>query len=367
MEEEERVEQVMSEVHLGCPPHFSGPYVSHFTVSLPPTPNRSGDRFQVEASSKEMVSLETHDDHSPKRKIRCSYSQSSAQFPQEVASDESLSLDKDGDLVLTRRKSHINGCLSFGLTIQHTITSSLLEVGLQVWKAALVLTDFIMHKSFTSSDLNDVTAIELGAGTGLVGIALARVAKTVYITDRGVHILDNCDTNTHINSSLLKFRENSVRVRELDWKESWPPPSITADLPSQHRSSKSRYLWASLEIEEAENATVLLAADVIYSDELTDSFFSMVEKLMSRGSQKVLYLALEKRYNFSMDELDVVANGYSHFRSFFVEDEDHSEHIDGLRPGFLGKQIDLAEIPQYIREYERGKDLELWKITYCRN
>lgn len=28
-------EQVMSEVHLGCPPYHSGPHVSRFTVSLP--------------------------------------------------------------------------------------------------------------------------------------------------------------------------------------------------------------------------------------------------------------------------------------------------------------------------------------------
>lgn len=32
---------------------------------------------------------------------------------------------------------------------------------------------------------------------------------------------------------------------------------------------------------------------------------------------------------------------------------------------FEGEQIDLDNIPQYIREYERGKDVELWKITYC--
>jgi len=28
-------EEVMSEVHLGCPPNFSGPFISHFTFSLP--------------------------------------------------------------------------------------------------------------------------------------------------------------------------------------------------------------------------------------------------------------------------------------------------------------------------------------------
>lgn len=29
---------------------------------------------------------------------------------------------------------------------------------------------------------------------------------------------------------------------------------------------------------------------------------------------------------------------------------------------FLGSKIDVTEIPQYIRNYTRGDDLELWEI-----
>lgn len=32
----EEEEQVMSEVHLGCPPGFCGPHISHFTFAIPP-------------------------------------------------------------------------------------------------------------------------------------------------------------------------------------------------------------------------------------------------------------------------------------------------------------------------------------------
>jgi hypothetical protein len=49
----------------------------------------------------------------------------------------------------------------------------------------------------------------------------------------------------------------------------------------------SRYTWTFSEVEEVQGASVIVAADVIYSDDLTDAFFGVLERLMSLGSEKV--------------------------------------------------------------------------------
>lgn len=40
-------------------------------------------------------------------------------------------------------------------------------------------------------------------------------------------------------------------------------------------------------MEELQRASLILAADVIYSDDLTDAFFSALETVMSNSSNKV--------------------------------------------------------------------------------
>ncbi|GFZ04153.1 putative methyltransferase family protein [Actinidia rufa] len=264
LETQSEEDVVMSEVHLGCPPNFSGPHISRFTFSLPP---------EVEP-------------------VGCKYTDA---VKDEATSTSQVTLDEDGDLVITRRSS-------------------------------------------------------------LVGMLLAREAKTVFLTDHGDEVLENCAANVRLNLEMF-HSQASVHVRDLNWNDSWPTKVV------ENSASQERYGWTREEVEELQRAALIVAADVIYSDDLTDAFFNTLEKLMMQRPEKVAYLALEKRYNFTFDDLNVVANGYSRFRSYLRDGEG-----DGVESGsltcFVGKCIDLTEIPLYMREYDRGNDVEIWQIKY---
>ena len=59
----------------------------------------------------------------------------------------------------------------------------------QVWRGALLLADLVLA---LGKRLEGVVAVELGAGTGIPGILLARMVARVFLTDVGEHVLANC-------------------------------------------------------------------------------------------------------------------------------------------------------------------------------
>lgn len=88
--------------------------------------------------------------------------------------------------------------------IQHALATPLRRVGLQVWRGALLLADYLLQQAQqgakqqggqqqggqqqgqqqgpASSWLHGCTALELGAGSGLAGLVLSAVARRVFLT-----------------------------------------------------------------------------------------------------------------------------------------------------------------------------------------
>lgn len=88
---------------------------------------------------------------------------------------------------------------------------------------------------------------------------------------------------------------------------------------------------------------------MIYDNDLTESFVKTVAKLLCQSSKPVIYIALERRYVFTMADCDVSAPCYD----FFLE------CIHGL-DGIMFEQVPI-DFPQYFK-YNRSKELVLWKL-----
>eukprot|EP00898_Chlorokybus_atmophyticus_P002694 jgi/Chlat1/3425/Chrsp23S03752 len=129
------------------------------------------------------------------------------------------------------------------------------------------------------------------------------------------------------------------------------------------------YAWSEGDIAELRDATLVLAADTIYDDNATDAFFGTLKWLLGFGKQKalahhqVLIIALEKRVNFSADDLDIKAPAYNHFRSHFLDMGtcDDSNNTHDISKLFVGRRIGMDTIPQRF-DYQRSGYLEVWEL-----
>uniref|UniRef100_A0A8D8DEJ0 Methyltransferase-like protein 22 n=1 Tax=Culex pipiens TaxID=7175 RepID=A0A8D8DEJ0_CULPI len=246
----------------------------------------------------------------------------------ESVTENGLSLDKDGDLILERKTKGV-------IEIEHSKSTKLDLVGLQIWRGALLLADYILHyeKRFKNRKI-----LELGSGVGLTSIVSSFCAREVICTDINIGgllklIQANIDRNAH-----LKDPDCNVVVTELDFKVKY--------------EDYSEYLKTQLQDVE-----YVICADVIYDDEITNAFVLALEGLLLELPKlKAVYIALEKRYVFTVEDMDSVAPSYEHFLRVFYRRNNRF----GIARWKL-KQVS-TNFPRYF-EYEKVKDLVLLKIS----
>lgn len=237
------------------------------------------------------------------------------EYPSDVAAN---STDKDGDFDVARKKMGI-------IEIEHSSSTVLQLVGLQVWRGALLLADFIFHHRHHFANKN---ILELGSGVGLTSIAAAIFCKKVICTDVDLGgILQVIRKNVERNRKLLR---NDVKVMEFDFNTVEYTPELVGAI---------------------ETSDVILAADVIYDDDLTESFVRVIDRIVSTRTNrnKSIFIALEKRHVFTLAELETCAPCYEHF-------------LKTIHPKLWRIEYIPIDFPQYFK-YERNKHLLLFKVT----
>ncbi|KAH8322247.1 hypothetical protein KR059_009346 [Drosophila kikkawai] len=231
--------------------------------------------------------------------------------------------DSDGDLEVPRPRRGL-------IELEHSEATELRLVGLQVWRGALLLADYLFAKR---QEFAGQTIMELGAGVGLTSIAAGiHNPGKVYCTDVDLGcILKLIRGNVERNSGLLT---GQVSVLEFNF--------LTP------RGEQSKELLKAID-----ESDIILAGDVIYCDSLTDAFIGVVDQFLDKSQQigrpKTIYMALEKRYVFTLEDCDSVAPMYEYFLRQTANKPWKLEHLP-------------LDFPQYF-EYDRCKQLVLMKIT----
>ncbi|XP_074034479.1 methyltransferase-like protein 22 [Leptinotarsa decemlineata] len=232
-----------------------------------------------------------------------------------------VTVDADGDLDVRRRNAEPP---KSSIEIEHMKSTALDMVGLQLWRGALLLADWLIdnHKVIPKNSL----VLELGSGVGLTSI-VASTFFPVLCTDinRG-DILGLIERNVKRNKNICRHR---VEVLELDFMSSDIPDEIVRHLP---------------------NVSLIIAADTVYDDSITRAFMKTIQKLLSMSRRMSVYIALEKRYVFTLSDCDTAAPCYE----FYLECLANMKNVKY-------EEVPL-NFPKYF-EYDRVKELVLWKLT----
>lgn len=131
---------------------------------------------------------------------------------------EKSKIDNDGDLIVERRRRGV-------IKIEHQQSTNLSLVGLQVWRAALILADFLFYNR---CNFENKRILELGSGVGLTSIAAGIHSKTdIICTDINKGgILDVVKSNVLLNKNILNSAAK-LHIMELDFKKTQWPEELT--------------------------------------------------------------------------------------------------------------------------------------------
>jgi predicted nicotinamide N-methyase len=263
---------------------------------------------------------------------------------------QSIQRDSDGDLDITSRIEKSKNVLF----IRHKMQTTIDQVGYQLWRATFFLADFLLQNH--QHVLEGKYAVELGAGLGFVSLICSQYTKHFYATDME-EIIKQAELNWSLNTNDSQNERDKLRFKELNWSN-----YETFLLPREVQNSPNAYNLSKFDLDLFEKTDVLLAADVVYDDILTNKLMNTIYRLMTFGERKrkVCLIANEKRINFNIHSLCVTDTAYD----YFVQCLNDLNEYEDIERGYSFKThlIDTNHLPKYVCNYKRNDYLSIWQI-----
>lgn len=179
------------------------------------------------------------------------------------------------------------------------------NLGFKTWASSYVLAKkwHTLRDSLPLPQNNDNrvnTILELGAGTGLVGMAAAAVLKAnVLLTDLP-DIVPNLDRNIDSNKDTITSRGGSAKAAILDWTV---PEKIIYPPQSEEEVNTRR---RSLEAEtESSLYPLIVAADPVYSEDQPAWLVQTIACHLSSAEDARVVLMIPLRDTFAKERTDL--------------------------------------------------------------
>lgn len=164
----------------------------------------------------------------------------------------------------------------------------------ELWPSALALAQFLVRCGVASG----VKALELGCGTGLVGVVAARLGARVLFTDFEADALAFARANHALNLG------HPGRTRLVDWRD--PPPDLAAEL--------------------------VLAADVLYEHRFLEPFLATLAGTLRFGGTALVAEPGRTIAEGAVERLEVQGlHRKLHLEEFTLGGREHAVWIHELR------------------------------------
>ncbi|KAF9317671.1 Methyltransferase-like protein 21D [Podila horticola] len=231
------------------------------------------------------------------------------------------------DNILTSRDYEFNDHTIEPLEIYEDPTGTLRGgVGSTIWDAAIVLSKYIeKSKLYAANKEKSIKVLELGSGTGIVGLAVARLMSAkgiqgkVVLTDKE-SVVPLLQKNTEKNVS----KGVEVVAQVLNWEVISGIKAIDAK-ESTEESAKEAEAGSAVESTPFVNLDwdLVILSDCIWVSGLYASLVGTIEALVTLPATQLL-IAFEKR-NFS-EEMEFFAKLGKNYRFRDIKPEEQDDN-----------------------------------------